>query len=150
MGLNGVIPSRKCFILRHLQNEDITHSVMLPEALEHFVLLKTQTWPICFEDSSIVGLTKNRYKTSSFFFFLSKKFFYQEHKFIYSIFCKNSAIMPYHIFYKVSDGEKNHSLHQNYNIFYYFLHFFLPNLMIFPFAERQALMVWYTANCICS
>ena len=67
MGLIGAIPSRKCSILRDLQNEDITHSVMLPEALEHFVLLKTQTWPICFEDSSSrVGLTKNRYKTSFF------------------------------------------------------------------------------------
>ena len=108
MGLIGAIPSRKCSILRDLHNEEITHSVMLPEALEHFVLLKTQTWPICFEDSSSrVGLTKNRYKTSFFVSFSYLRiFFYQEYKFMYSIFCKNSAIMPYHIFYKVSDGEK--------------------------------------------
>ena len=146
MGLIGAIPSRKCSILRHLQNEEITHSVMLPEALEHFVLLKTQTWPICFEDSSSrVGLTKNRYKTSFFSFSYLRNFFYQEHKFIYSIFCKNSAIMPYHIFYKVSDGEK--TIHCIKITIYFTIFFpFLPNLTIFYICKERALMVRYTAD----
>ena len=107
MGLIGAIPSRKCSILRHLQNEEITQGVMLPEALEHFVLLKTQTWPICFEDSSSrVGLTKNRYKTSFFSFSYLRNFFIKNISLYILYFAKILRLCHIIFFIKCPMGKK--------------------------------------------